>query len=829
LKERSAIDGGNIDSCLGSGWREISERMAMIDEYPIHDEDIAYELEVSKKPDDIRPWLRYVQFKQERPIIERAFVLERACKALPRSYKLWKMYLDLRTENLRGVDSRERPEEFIQVNVLFEKALTLLNKMPRIWIDYLNHLLRQTDVTKIRRMFDKALQALPTTQHDRIWPLYANFANTANPITCVCIWERYVQFDGSQIENYVEVLVREKFYQRAAEQLIKLINDPNFESMKAKGVFQLWEDLIDILVHHPREISSVDVEKTIRSGIARFTDQKGRLYVNLATYWISLGEYERARDVFEEGITSAMTVRDFTQVFDSYAEFEETLIAKMMEDSSIQDENKTEVDRRMEAFEQLMDRRPFVVNDVLLKQDPNNVVEWEKRAGLWGNDKQQVVNTYNKAIETISPKRANGKLSQLWVKFAKFYENGGDLATARTIFDKATKVPFKSVNELADIWIEWAEMELRHENFDTAIKVMANATVGPKKSRVNYFDETKSPQERLHKSIKVWLFYVDLVESVGELDEVRPLYDRIFELKIGTPLTVLNYANLLEENRYFEESFKVYERGIELFPYPTAFELWNVYLNKALKRKLGLERLRDLFEQALEHCPADMSKPFYLLYGKLEEDRGLIRNAVKIYDRATKSVADKDKLEIYRFYISRVAEHFGLPATRAIFQNAIDSLEDSSANMICQEFIAVEEKLGEIDRSRSLFGFASQFNNPRVSAEFWTKWEEFEKKYGTEETYKEMLRIKRSVLAQFNTDSHYIGTQAEELKNKLRQGQDIDKDQDSERETAMSMLEKQTNAPLGFVASTDSTQKEQYSSPLQESNPDKIDIDIDDM
>ncbi|KAA8911605.1 hypothetical protein TRICI_003763 [Trichomonascus ciferrii] len=802
--------------------------MAVFDEYLIHDEDIVYELEVSKKPADVRPWLRYVQFKQERPIVEKAFVLERACNILPRSYKLWKMYLDLRTDNLRSVDPRERPEEFIRVNELFEKALILLNKMPRIWIDYLGHLLRQMNVTNIRRTFDRALQALPTTQHGLIWPLYAEFANTANPMTCACVWERYVQFDGSQIENYVEVLTREKFYQRAAEQLIKLINDPNFESVNAKGEFQLWEDLIDILVHHSKEISSIDVDKTIRSGIARFSDQKGRLYVNLATYWISLGEYERARDVFEEGVTSSMTIRDFTQVFDSYAEFEEMLIARMMEDSSLKDGTNTQVDRRMEAFEQLMDRRPFVVNDVLLKQDQNNVVEWEKRAVLWGNDKQQVVNTYNKAIGIINPKRTNGKLSQLWVNFAKFYENGDDLGTARTIFDKATKVPFKSVEELADVWIEWAEMELRHENFDRAIKVMANATIGPKKSRVNYFDETKSPQERLHKSIKLWLFYVDLVESVGELDEVRPLYDRIFELKIGTPLTVLNYANLLEENRYFEESFKVYERGIELFPFPTAFELWNVYLNKALKRKLGLERLRDLFEQALEHCPAEMSKPFFLLYGRLEEDRGLIRNAVKIYDRATKTVADKDKLEMYRFYISRVAEHFGLPATRPIFQNSIDSLDDSSANIICQEFIAVEEKLGEIDRARSLFGFASQFNNPRILGEFWTKWETFEKEYGTQETYKEMLRIKRSVLAQFNTDVQYIGSQAEELKNKLRQGQDIDMDQGSERETAMSMLEKQANAPLGFVVSTEPTQKDQNPLP-EESNPDQIDIDIDNM
>lgn len=30
--------------------------------------------------------------------------------------------------------------------------------------------------------------------------------------------------------------------------------------------------------------------------------------------------------------------------------------------------------------------------------------------------------------------------------------------------------------------------------------------------------------------------------------------------------------------------FKVYERGIDLFQYPVAFELWNIYLSKFIDR-----------------------------------------------------------------------------------------------------------------------------------------------------------------------------------------------------------------------------------------------------
>jgi pre-mRNA-splicing factor SYF1 len=37
-----------------------------------------------------------------------------------------------------------------------------------------------------------------------------------------------------------------------------------------------------------------------------------------------------------------------------------------------------------------MDRRPFLVNDVLLRRNPNDVVEWEKRIALHGDDDEKV-------------------------------------------------------------------------------------------------------------------------------------------------------------------------------------------------------------------------------------------------------------------------------------------------------------------------------------------------------------------------------------------------------------------------------------------------------
>lgn len=730
--------------------------------YLISSDDVVYEQDILRDPGRIKPWLMYVDYKhQHGTLLEQAFVLQRACTQLPRSYKLWKMYLELRVKHLRNKNPAIHASEYAKVNALFERALILLNKMPRIWEMYLSFLMQQPLVTSTRRTFDRALRSLPMTQHNRVWALYRPFANSASGDTAVKIWRRYMQIHPEDAEDFIDLLVEMHKYTEAVKKYMDILNNPRFRSKNGKGEFQLWTEMVDLLVTHAKEIETgrsvgIDVETIVRSGIERFADQRGKLWAGLATYWITKGNFERARDIFEEGITTVMTVRDFTLVFDSYAEFEESIIGNLMDAAAIRsvtgkinEDADFDLDIRMMRFEQLMDRRPFLVNDVLLRQNPNNVVEWEKRVALWAGNRKEVVQTYTDAISAVQPRKAVGNFHELWENYAKFYEQGGDLRTARVIMEKAIKVPFKSVAELAEMWCAWAEMELRNEDFDRAVNIMAKATQAPKRSTVDYFDESLSPQQRVHKSWKLWSFYVDLVESVSTLEETKKVYERIFELRIATPQTVVNFANLLEENKYFEESFKVYERGLDLFNYPVAFELWNLYLTKAVDRKIGIERLRDLFEQAVEGCPWKFAKILYLMYGSLEEERGLARHAMRIYERATRAVSDEDRFDMFNFYITKSASNFGLTSTRPIYERAIAALPDKEARDMCLKFAEMERRLGEIDRARSIYGHASQFCDPRTTPNFWSKWESFEVQHGNEDTFKEMLRIKRSVQAQY--------------------------------------------------------------------------------
>ena len=654
-----------------------------------------------------------------------------------------------------------------------------------------------------------------------------------------------MQIHPEDSEDFIELLIEHHQYTEAVRKYMDILNNPKFRSKNAKSNFQLWSEMVDLLVTRAKEImtggtAGMDVEKIIRSGIERFADQRGKLWAGLATYWITRGNFERARDAFEEGITTVMTVRDFSIVFDSYAEFEESIISTLMDAAAVVSDNgkikentEFDLDIRMMRFEQLMDRRPFLVNDVLLRQNPNNVNEWEKRIALWGDNKKEVVQTYTDAIAAVQPRKAVGKFHELWLNYARFYEEGGDLRTARIITEKAVNVPFKSVAELAEMWCGWAEMELRNENFDRAVDIMTKATKAPKRSTVDYFDETLSPQQRVHKSWKLWSFYVDLVESVSTLEETKKVYDRIFELRIATPQTVVNFANLLEENKYFEESFKIYERGLDLFNYPVAFELWNLYLTKAVDRKIGIERLRDLFEQAVEGCPPKFAKVLYLMYGNLEEERGLARHAMRIYERATRAVSDDDKFEMFNFYITKSASNFGLTSTRPIYERAIGALPDKEARDMCLKFAEMERRLGEVDRARGIYGHASQFCDPRTTPTFWHKWEEFEVEHGNEDTFKEMLRIKRSVQAQYNTDVNFIASQALARSQHRPEGKEHEDGEGElvERADAMAALERQARAPVGFVAASTGPQGGNIASSdtsAVTANPDALDVDLDD-
>ena len=101
---------------------------------------------------------------------------ERALKLLPRSYKLWQMYLGERRAYASGCSVTDVRQD--ELHSAYERALVHLHKMPRIWLDYTATLVAAKRGTLTRRTFDRALQALPITQHARLWKPYLKWVRS---------------------------------------------------------------------------------------------------------------------------------------------------------------------------------------------------------------------------------------------------------------------------------------------------------------------------------------------------------------------------------------------------------------------------------------------------------------------------------------------------------------------------------------------------------------------------------------------------------------------------------------------------------------------------
>jgi pre-mRNA-splicing factor SYF1 len=173
------------------------------------------------------------------------------------------------------------------------------------------------------------------------------------------------------LEEYANFLVSVGYMDEAAKVLSRIVNDEHFISRQGKSRHELWMQLCDILTQHPEHIHSVRVEPVIRSALAKYTNEVGKLWTALAGYYVRIGNFEKARDVYEEGINSVVTVRDFSQIWEAYNQFEYGLITAQLEEPDPATAAAFEL--RMARFEDLIDRQPLLISNVLLRQNPHNV------------------------------------------------------------------------------------------------------------------------------------------------------------------------------------------------------------------------------------------------------------------------------------------------------------------------------------------------------------------------------------------------------------------------------------------------------------------------
>jgi pre-mRNA-splicing factor SYF1 len=328
-----------------------------------------------------------------------------------------------------------------------------------------------------------------------------------------------------------------------------------------EGVYGQWKVFDDTDKDGDGETGAEEVERQekIREQQAQLQatlgELEGTLWNKLALYYIRSGDFEVARSIYEEAMERVSRVRDFSLIFDSYVNFEENVIEVMMEnmnddedldedtsnerttsatgpideedldillgkrvtnDSSDAEDISTSADIELAIAraENLMKRRPLLLNHVLLKQNPQNIAEWLKRANLYleADQPSQAISSLEDGMKKVSPKLAmNGSPADLYIKLASLFEHRlADYAKARSVFERVCcPVPeyhFRDSDDLAKCYSSWVEMELRFENWDQALSVARRSVARP---------SAGAPRavRGLVKSLRLWNLLLDLEES----------------------------------------------------------------------------------------------------------------------------------------------------------------------------------------------------------------------------------------------------------------------------------------------------------------------------
>lgn len=114
-------------------------------------------------------------------------------------------------------------------------------------------------------------------------------------------------------------------------------------------------ELTEFIAKFPLRAQHIGAESILTDALQRYPEEAARLWVFTADYYTRLGEFDRARQVFDQSMDTCETVAAFGILYSAYLKFEQTLA------------DMSEADEDYDRLEQLLERRPFLLSNVVLR------------------------------------------------------------------------------------------------------------------------------------------------------------------------------------------------------------------------------------------------------------------------------------------------------------------------------------------------------------------------------------------------------------------------------------------------------------------------------
>ncbi|KAG0667920.1 pre-mRNA-splicing factor syf1 [Maudiozyma exigua] len=798
--------------------------MEEINKYVKDDEDIAYEYELQKSPDDIQAWVHYLdRWKEQNKNGQKSnegvlWLFRRYVNQFINNVDVWFVFITWMCDSYPRMN-------YMDISTLYNEGIENCGiKSEKLCLKYLKFAIEKNDLALIRQAFDISLSSLSKNLHYKLWEqLLIYIRDTVIPLIKTADQGEKSQADqfsdlirnilkvdnetsntdedptyrvniwvSAFLERYLIVCPKDEVVDTLL--LLGGTNDTNriktlFEKYLLKGNdFKNKSEVKDI----PYSLNIVYLnalyELNESSRCQKFIDVLNELYsfnhtpLALITgkYFMKNGKFDELESHLDQLLINTTTVDDFGKVSKFHTDFEVALIEcclKVIDDSGEQEELSKLLEVHLAKLGNLTKHHDIQLNDLYLRKNPNNVRTWSERVNLKKSLKQKS-DVYTNGILTVDPLKVKepGALGKFWSNYAQLYWRNNDLDSAREIFEKALNVPFPYMKDLEIIWMTWIENELRINNVDRVFTLLREALKIPENA-IALLEQYENPQNKvptkfiMFHSLKLWVFYLDLIESRRfDVDfkgsesyrENVEIYENMIRLNVITPLLYVTYAKLARKFDDIRKSFQIYNRAISSFPPEIKFDIWLLYLKDALKSRLPVEQIRDLFNEALSQLvPHDIDCiSIYLLNNEYEEGlSGVTEVTISKLIKSAKELSGKyieSKLKLWDLALEKTKSHFGLEMARPLYEDCITIIPRDKSPEYIVSFAKLEATVGEIVRAREILQYGAQLVPPVRNELLWNYWEQLEISNGDKERYKDMLKLKKKLEEEMKVDTEEV-------------------------------------------------------------------------
>ncbi|XP_058667578.1 crooked neck-like protein 1 [Ammospiza caudacuta] len=283
--------------------------------------------------------------------------------------------------------------------------------------------------------------------------------------------------------------------------------------------------------------------------------------------------------------------------------------------------------------------------------------------------------------------RKNRTVISNWIKYAQWEESLKEIQRARSIYERALDVDYRSVT----FWLKYAEMEMKNRQVNHARNIWDRAiTTLP---RVDQFWYKYTYMEEMLGNIagsrqvferwmewqpeeQAWHSYINFELRYKEVDRARSIYER-FVLVHPSVKNWIKYAHFEEKHSYLAHARKVYERAVEFFGEEHMDEHLFVAFAKFEENQKEFERVRVIYKYALDRIPKqdaqDLLKNYTIFEKKFGDRRGIedIIVSKRRFQYEEEVKANPHNYDTWFDYLRLVESDMDAETVREVYERAI--------------------------------------------------------------------------------------------------------------------------------------------------------------